>query len=327
MLCKKAAAPRPGHTSYRHVLRPAGFAAALVALSAATLDAAEAKPPRPNVLFIAIDDLRDWVGYLGHPQVKTPNLDRLAARGVAFTRSYCASPLCNPSRAALLSGLRACSTGVYNNDIDWRKVLPDTITLPLCFKNNGYYVAGAGKIYHERFRRDSDWHDYLPKSGDREEDNLLDKAARRAGTSGVFAIAPDASNITIGPIAGGDEAMIDYHSVSHIIKKLEEKHERPFFLACGLKKPHLPWTVPKKYFDLYPLETVQMPRILESDLDDVPPVGVQMAKRREHEAIVQAGKWKEAVQAYLATISFCDAMIGRLLDAFDRSGHADDTIL
>lgn len=305
----------------------AGLATALLLTPAAGLAAASQTAHKPNILFIAIDDLRDWVGFLGaNSQVKTPHLDRLAARGVAFTRAYCASPLCNPSRAALLSGLRAGSTGVYNNNIDWRRVIPaDATTLPLHFKNHGYYVAGAGKIYHERFRRDSDWRDYLGKGGGDEDDKRA--RARKGKGGGVTSVAPDASNITIGPIDGDDDAMIDYHSVSYVIKKLGEKRDQPFFLACGLKKPHLPWTAPKKYFDLYPLHAVLLPKVLQTDLDDVPPIGVRFAKRREHDAIVRDGKWKDCVHAYLATISFCDAMIGRLLDGLDRSGHASDTII
>lgn len=284
--------------------------------------------PKPNVLFIAIDDLRDWVHYLGvNPQVKTPHLDRLAARGVALTRAYCASPLCNPSRAALLSGMRACTTGIYSNDVDWRKVVPESAaTLPLHFRRNGYYVAGAGKIYHGSFPRDSDWDDYLPRPGARAGDDKPGNGKRGQGGD-ITAVAPDVSNITIGPIAGDDDAMEDYYSVSYIVEKLNEKRDRPFFLACGLKKPHLPWTVPKKYFDLYPIDSVALPKILETDLDDVPGVGVRFAKAKEHEAIVRDGKWGAAVQAYLATISFSDAMIGRLLDGFDKSGHAGDTII
>lgn len=287
------------------------------------LAASRGEAPRPNVLFIAIDDLRDWVQYLGvNPQVKTPHMDRLAARGLAFERAYCASPLCNPSRAALMSGIRASSTGIYNNDIDWRKVISDaTPTLAAHFKNNGYYVAGAGKIFHGRFPRPDDWHDYFDGDGGEEDD----KAGRRGGD--ITRVAPDASNITIGPIAGDDNAMPDYHFVSYIIAKLKEARDRPFFLACGLKKPHLPWTVPRKYYDLYPLESLVLPKILDTDLEDIPPTGVQFAKRREHDAIVREEKWKACVQAYLATISFCDAMIGRLIDALDKSGHAGDTII
>lgn len=293
----------------------------ILLLGFSLVHAADSK--KPNVLFIAIDDLRDWVHYLGvYPQVKTPNLDRLAARGVAFTRAYCAAPLCNPSRAALLSGLRPGSTGIYNNNVDWRKIIPtDLPTLPLQFKQHGYYVAGAGKIYHGRFPRASDWHEYF--SGDASEED--DKVGRQRGQ--ITRVAPDASNITIGPIAGDDNAMPDYHFVSYIIKKLQEKRDQPFFLACGLKKPHLPWTVPKKYYDLYPMDSIVLPKILASDLDDVPPVGIRFARRKEHEAIVRNGQWKACVQAYLATISFCDAMVGRLLEAFDKSGHAHDTIV
>jgi len=304
--------------NHRHLHNLICFAAVLL-VSHAT---GAPQQTKPNIIFIAIDDLRDWVHYLGvNQQVKTPNLDRLAARGVAFTRAYCASPLCNPSRAALLSGMRSCSTGVYNNDVDWRKVIPDDKpTLLLHFKNNGYYVAGAGKIFHGSFPRPSDWHEYF--AGDGKEE---DKAGRKGGN--ITHVAPDASNITIGPIAGDDNAMPDYHFVSYIIKKLGEKRDQPFFLACGLKKPHLPWTPPKKYFDLYPIDSIILPKILETDLDDVPPVGVRFAKRKEHDAIVRDDKWKACVQAYLATISFCDAMVGRLMDAFDKSGHANDTII
>src|ERR1043165_3540989 len=125
-----------------------------------------AAPQRPNVLFIAIDDLRDWVGYFGHnPQSKTPNLDRFAKMGESFTRSYCAAPVCNPSRAALMSGLRPSTTGVYENDDDWRTGIPEELTLPPTLRKNGYFVAAAGKIYHESFRRGSEWDDYLDREG------------------------------------------------------------------------------------------------------------------------------------------------------------------
>src|SRR5262245_18783471 len=117
---------------------------------------------KPNILFIAIDDLRDWVHYLGYEQVKTPNLDKLSARGLTFSHAYCASPVCNPSRTALMSGMRSSTTGVYNNGIDWRPLITDaTPTLAQTMHANGYYVCGAGKIYHDSFRRPTDWDDYL----------------------------------------------------------------------------------------------------------------------------------------------------------------------
>jgi arylsulfatase A-like enzyme len=143
---------------------------------------------KPNVLFIAIDDLRDWVGYLGNKQVKTPHLDRLAARGVAFTRSFCASPCCNPSRAALMTGLRPGTSGVYNNNDNWQKIVPEgTVTLQQHFRNNGYYAAGAGKIYHGGLNRLSDWDDYntegkaRTKSGKFKEDGGAGVAGIRFG--------------------------------------------------------------------------------------------------------------------------------------------------
>jgi len=139
---------------------------AILLFTALNARAEEPAAKRPNVLFIVIDDLRDWVGYLHHnPQTKTPNIDRLAARGVAFTRSYCAAPVCNASRAALMSGLRPSTTGIYENDADWRPVIPEELTLCTTLRKAGYYVAGSGKIYHEAYTRRSEWDDYLDKEG------------------------------------------------------------------------------------------------------------------------------------------------------------------
>lgn len=208
----------------------------LLAASLSVLCAADAPQPvpKPNVLFIAIDDLRDWVSYLGDKQVKTPNLDRLAARGVAFTRGFCASPCCNPSRTALCTGQRPGQTGVYDNSDDWRRIVPAEITtLPLHFKNNGYYVAGAGKIYHESFRRESDWNDYLARQGSGDED---DPSPRR-GKPGK-GITSDATNNGVGgikfkPLNCDDQDMVDYQSVSYILKKLGQPQDKPFFFARG----------------------------------------------------------------------------------------------
>jgi len=134
-----------------------------LALGVPAVHAADPKPAgKPNVLFIAVDDLNHWVGYLGrNEQFQTPNLDRLARRGVRFTRSYCAAPLCNPSRAALMSGLLPSTSGCYDNATDWRKLIPENLPLTTTFRKNGYFVAGAGKIYHDSLRRDSEWDAYL----------------------------------------------------------------------------------------------------------------------------------------------------------------------
>jgi arylsulfatase A-like enzyme len=298
-------------------MKHAALTLLLIHSAAATSLPAAEPTAKPNVLFIAIDDLNHWVGYLGrNEQVKTPNLDRLARRGVRFTHSYCAAPLCNPSRTALMSGLRPSTTGVYGNGHDWRTVVPESLPLTTAFRNNGYYVAGTGKIYHNRFPRDREWHTYFMAKGD------------PAPKGNDTAVGRRPQVISFAPLDCADEDMRDYRNVSWTLEQLNRKHDKPFFLACGLMKPHLPWYVPRKYYDLYPLERVKLPPVLETDLDDVPPVGVQLAKSLgDHTAMVQSGRWKEAVQAYLAAISFTDAMVGRLIDGLDRSPFKDNTVI
>lgn len=285
---------------------------------------------KPNVLFIAIDDLRDWVGYLGkNPQTKTPNIDRLAARGLSFTASYCAAPVCNASRAALLSGLRPSTSGVYENHIDWRKAVPDSaVTLPLYFKQQGYHCAGAGKIYHEAYRRDSDWTEYLNRDSydPNDPEDVAPRSAKKK--SKETREVHDIGGIAFGPVPGDDADMEDYQTVSYCLKRLERRYDQPLFLACGLKKPHMPWSVPKKYYEMFPLDSIVLPKVLENDLDDVPAAGRRMARPEgDHAAVLASGRWKEAVQAYLATIAFCDAMVGRLLDGFDKSAYRDNTLI
>lgn len=275
--------------------------------------AESATPARPNVLFIAVDDLNHWVGYLGrNPQTITPNIDKLAARGVRFTRSYCAAPVCNPSRAALMSGLRPFTSGVYENNNDWRTAISEDLPLTTTFRKAGYYVCGAGKIYHEAYRRRSEWDDYLAGAGP-------DPAP--TGDTGV-------GGIKFAPLDCKDEDLREWKIVQYGIDQLLKKQAKPFFLAVGLHKPHMPWNVPRKYYDLHPLDKVQLPPHLEKDLDDIPPAGVRMARPEgDHAAMLKSGRWKEAVQAYLAAISYADAMIGRLLDALDKSEYRHNTII
>jgi arylsulfatase A-like enzyme len=274
---------------------------------------APAAEPRPNVLFIAVDDLRDWVGYLGaNPQTKTPNIDALAARGVYFTRSYCAAPVCNGSRAALMSGLRPSTTGVYSNNSDWRTVIPEDKPLTAAFRRAGYYVAGAGKIYHGSFDRRSEFDDYFSER--RQE-------PKPAGDTGV-------GGIKFAPLDCNDEDLHDYHVTSWCIEQLGRQHDKPFFLACGLYKPHMPWNVPRKYYEMFPLESIQLPPIKDNDLGDIPPAGIAMARPQgDHAAMLASGRWKEAVQAYLAATAYTDMNVGRLLDALDKSRHKDNTII
>jgi arylsulfatase A-like enzyme len=271
---------------------------------------------RPNVLFIAADDLNDWVGCLGgHPQARTPNIDALAARGVNFAHAYCASPVCNPSRSALMTGLRSSTSGVYGNGIDRRStVANDVVPLNTHFKQNGYHVVGCGKIYHGDGDQFGQWDEYGPKAD-------KDQPPGKGENEGV-------GGIRFAPVDAKDEELGDYQTVSYCIEQLHKPHDKPLFLACGLHKPHMAWNVPRKYYDMFPLESIQLPKVLETDLDDVPPAGVKMAAPQgDHAKMLASGRWKEAVRGYLAAGAFCDAMIGRLMAGFDKSPYKDNTII
>lgn len=268
---------------------------------------------RPNVLFIAIDDLNHWVGHLQrNKQTKTPHIDKLASQGVTFSKAYCLAPACNPSRAALMSGQRPSTTGCYLNSQNWRGGIKEDILLNSHLAKNGYGVFGAGKIYHGPGDRGGHWDDYFPGSGN----TRMHPDAKNTGVDGI----------QFYPLASSDEDMADYKVVSYGIDQLNKKHEKPFFLAIGLVKPHMPFSVPKKWYDQFPLDSIELPPHRTDDLDDVPPSGVKMAGG-DHAKIVASGRWKEAVQAYLATIAFCDSQVGRLLEALDKSAYRDNTIV
>ena len=287
---------------------------------------------RPNVLFIAVDDLRDWVGHLsGHPNAKTPNIDRLAKRGVSFTRAYCSAPLCNPSRISLLTGVAPSKSGVYGNGEKLRQKLPDAVTLMQHFRASGYSVRGAGKIFHGTSAYDMDsWDIFFKSSGSKKHRVKRDSSL------------PKSAWVPWGALACSDDEMLDGINAKWIITELKKPQEKPFFLAYGLTKPHLTWSVPQKYFDLHPLEGIKLPPTKKGDLDDLPAFGKKLAREvydpsgerdfavkpnGDHANVIANNQWLKAVQAYLATISFADAQIGRVLDALDRSGHADNTIV
>lgn len=286
----------------------------LALLGATSLQLAAAD--RPNVLFIAIDDLNHWVGHLGrNPQTKTPNIDRLASEGISFASSYCTAPACNPSRASLMSGLRPSSTGCYDNSQNWRPGISEDKLMNTHFFKNGYRVYGAGKIYHGAGDRGGDWTDYFDGKG---EGLTMDPSAKDKGVGGI----------QFYPLANTNEEMPDHLVVDWCIDRLKEESDKPFFIACGLVKPHMPFSVPKEWFDKFPLDSIELPPHRLDDLDDIPPSGVKMAKPDgDHAQIVASGRWKEAVQAYLATIAFCDYEVGRMLDAYEASPQKDNTII
>ena len=279
---------------------------------------------RPNVLFIAIDDLNDWIGCLGgHPDVKTPNLDRLAKRGVLFTNAHCSAPACNPSRASLMTGIPPSTSGVYRNPNPWRKspVLKDAVTIPQHFMAHGYRAVGGGKIYHGGFPDPPSWQAYFPSQKKNKPDDPMPEGRPLNGI-------PKTSHFDWGPVDVDDKEMGDWKVADWAISKLSKKHDRPFFLGCGFFRPHLPWYVPKEYFDMYPADKITLPNVKEDDLDDVPPLGKRMARPEgDHRKVLAHNQWRKAVQGYLASISFVDTCVGRVIDAFDGSDYKDNTII
>ena len=281
-----------------------------------------AAPARQNVLMIAIDDLNDWVGCLGgNPVVRTPNIDRLAARGAIFTNAHCAAPVCNPSRAAIMTGIRPSTSGVYENQQPMRKspVLENAVSLTQHLRAHGYRVIGGGKIYHGSYPDPASWDEYFPSQ---QKNKPADPAPARLPANGI----PNKAHFDWGPLDDADAAMGDYKVVEWASRELSRAQDKPLFLGCGIFKPHLPWYVPKKYFDMYPLEKIELPAVKDDDLDDVPAVGKRLALRSgDHKVVKEHNQWKQAVQAYLASISFADAMVGKLLDALDAGPLARNT--
>lgn len=283
---------------------------------------------RPNVVLISIDDLNDWIGPLrGHPQVRTPNLDRFAQRAVNFARTYTASPSCNPSRTALLSGRAPYHTGMYSNYQGWRQVLPDEVMLPEYFRKAGYWTGGAGKMFHNNQPDVRSWMEYYPAL-----DQQMPKyhQPNPRGTVNMPVFEDMYLAFDWAPLDVPDEETGDYKSVQWAIDKLAQlPRDEPFFLGVGIYRPHNPWYVPREYFDMFPLDQVQLPPVLENDLDDVPERGRELASRGGdyHRHVTESGNAKHVVQAYLASIAYADMLFGRMIDAIDRSPQADNTII
>jgi len=283
---------------------------------------------RPNILFISIDDLNDWSEPLaGNPQSLTPNLSSFAEEAMNFTRNYCVSPGCNPSRTSTMTGLHTYNSGMYSNYQDWRKVekTANATHLGQYFKENGYFTAGAGKIYHYNQVHPKSWDEYFPSQKQNmpadfmPENRPVNMPAFKYGY-GMFDWAG---------LAADDSLMGDYKTVSFISDKLNEDHDKPFFLAAGIYRPHLPWYVPQKYFDKFPLDSIHLPKILAGDTSDLGTRAKELISRggNYHRHVVEAGKWKEAVQAYLASVAAADAMLGLLLENLSNSKYADNTIV
>ena len=302
------------------------------AQEAARAPAGSAEPY--DILFIAVDDLNDWVGYLGgHPQTLTPNIDRLAARGMAFMNAQSPSAICNASRTALLSGLRPSSSGVYGNSPDWRgqSVFEGKATLPRHFRDSGYATLGAGKIFHAHTFNDGGfagyndttaWDAFYP-SIDRQLPDEIGPVTRPVNGNPVL------DYFDWAPVVAEDSALGDGQVVDWVARQLASESSGPRFVAAGIYRPHQPWYVPPKWFDLHPLESIQLPPVRRNDLNDVPPIAVagSYSSTEMHNWFVDSGNWEAGVQAYLASVSYADAMVGRLIDALDASGRAERTII
>ena len=271
---------------------------------------------RPSVLFLNIDDWNDWNSVLkGHPQAITPNLERFAARSVTFTRAICSSPVCFPSRTSLFSGLHPARTGAkfnFNWGNPWRSYVPDAVTLPKHFSAQGWKSIGIGKNFHNQDMAEFD--EYTRRN---KEPKAIPKTYRNINSSGRWGVA-----------AVPPPQMPDYISVSKGINALESNRDH-LFLALGIFKPHVPWVAPQEYFDRHPLKSLVMPEGRADDLDDLPERLKLMAHNEAkfgpnyHRKVVAAGYDKEMVQAYLACVSFTDDQVGRILDAWYASPHAE----
>ncbi len=273
-------------------------------------------PTRPNVLLIIFDDLNDWVEPLGgHPQARTPNFARLAAKGISFTNAHCDAPACNPSRTALLSGLRPSSTGVYVNGQPYLAALPGTYTLVEYFKAFGYRTLGAGKVFHSF------------GSGKRVWDTYLDKEPDPGPAEEVDRLTHDA-HFAWGPLTIETREMADVQVAQGAAGWLRSSGQGPFFMAVGFHKPHLPWRVPEKFFErVPPTKKVQLPPTIENDLADMPRRGRRLAVSDDHRAIERSRAWPEAVRSYLASVAFADHVLGLVLKALEEGPYAKNTLI
>ena len=286
---------------------------------------------KPNVLFIMVDDLNDWIGCLkGHPQAYTPNIDKLASRGTLFTNAHCQGPICGPSRNSLLSGLHVHTTGVYQQPgkgLDKDTKFFHGKLLPQYFAKEGYETLAVGKIAHGYSDKlafqnyGGKFANFGPKPKKEKRFNYQLPDVPYTGTQTDWGAFPDVDN-----------KMPDHLSADWAVDQLEQKHEKPFLLAVGFIRPHVPFYVPEKWFERFPLDEIQLPEIQSNDFDDIPEIGRLIHELPKYPDLkyLQANEndqFKKCVQAYLACIYFVDAQVGRVLDALEKSKHADNTII
>ena len=282
---------------------------------------------KPNILFIAADDLSCALGCYGDPIAQTPHLDRLAATGVTFLNAYNQLPLCNATRASVMTGLRPDTIKVYDLDRHFRDEVPDAVTLSQQFMKNGWWAGRVGKIYHynvpasigtDGFDDPPSWQKTVnPIGRDKTDEHLVFNAEPHRKISAALSwLAAD----------GKDEEQTDGMIATEAIKLMEEKKGEPFFVAAGFFRPHTPFVAPKKYFDMYPLEEMRLPFAPSDDRDDIPTAAFAHNCPIPHYGLDEL-TCRKAMQAYYACVSFVDAQVGRMLDALDRLDLTDNTIV
>ena len=282
---------------------------------------------KPNVLFIAADDLSCALGCYGDPIAKTPHLDRLAATGTCFLNAYNQLPLCNPTRASVMTGLRPDTIKVYDLDRHFRDEVPEAVTLSQQFMKHGWWAGRVGKIYHynvpasigtDGFDDAPSWQKTInPIGRDKTDEHLVFNAEPHRKISAALSwLAAE----------GKDEEQTDGMIATEAIKLMEGKRNEPFFIAAGFFRPHTPFVAPKKYFDMYPLETLRLPYAPKDDREDIPTAAFAHNCPIPHYGLDEVTCLK-AMQAYYACVSFIDAQVGRMLDALDRLELTDSTVV
>lgn len=284
---------------------------------------------RPNVLFIAVDDMNNDLGCCGQAGVRSPNIDRLARQGTLFNRAYCQFPLCSPSRSSIMTGLRPDTTRVFDLHYHFRQGLPDVVTLPQLFMRHGYYVARVGKLYHYGNPGDigtnglddrASWMERFNPAG-RDKTTLETDIMNYTPQRGL-----GASMAWLSDPSGTDAEHTDGKVADQAIALLTAHRDRPFFIAAGFYRPHCPWVTPQQYFDLYPLESISLPPLTPQTRNDYPPLALASTHPWPWCGVTEE-QARACKRAYFASISFVDAQIGRLLDAVDRLGLRDNTII
>ena len=299
----------------------------LLLLGSLVCDAADAR--RPNVLFLVSDDLNNVLGCYGDPQIDTPNLDALAARGVRFDRAYCTFPLCGPSRNCFLTGLYPNSTGILGNGQVFRQTIPKQQSLPQIFRNSGYFAARIGKLFHYNVPSSvgTNGHDD-PASWELEMNPA--GVDRLQEESQIFSLIPNQFGATLSwhaspkPDAFHTDALMA-DDAEWVLERCAKRKDRPFFLGVGFFRPHTPYVAPKPYFDLYKQDQMHVVLQVKEDLVDIPAASLASGKKEQDQ--MSDEQRRQARQAYYASISFMDAQVGRIVGTLDRLGLADNTII